>query len=885
MAIGASRRVTIEFLGDDKSASRTAHSIDGTTSKLGDTMAKVGKVAAVGLAAGVAVAGKFMYDAAKAAAEDEASQARLATALKNSTGAHKDQIASVEDWISAQGRALGVADDDLRPALARLASATGDVGEAQKLTSLAMDVSAGSGKSLEAVSTALMKAQNGQVSSLSRLGINTTKANGETISFHEAVKRMSDTFGGQAQAQANTLSGRMGRLRLMFDEAKESLGAKLLPVLTDFAAWFMDDGLPAIKRFVADMRERLTPTFEQVKVAVGVVVAWIKKNWPEISATVKDVLKTILEATKTTVAIIVAIWKKWGDDIWRVVKPILQNLVTQIRAFMKIIRGVIDVVMGLIHGDFGRVWKGIKEIFGGALDSIKSNLKTQLAVFKSLWSSGWDAIKDIGKRAWGALVDGAKAAFGKIVDGIKAYLGLYKKWLTFQIDIARTVIGKVRDVFLGLVSFLKDKVVGGFSTAIGRIGDIWGRLKALAARPVNFYIETVWNNGLRAALDKIPGVDAGGWRASPVKFSEGGWTGPGGEHAPAGIVHADEYVIKKKARQRLERTRPGLLDALNRTGAWPGYSIGGRVKGALRWAHSQDYQPYKWGGMGFGGWDCSGFMSGITNFLRGNPLHRRVGSTGDFPWLGFKPGVGLFTIGSTPNYGGSGIGHMAGTLAGVNVESRGGEGVVIGPRARGFRDPFFTQVYHLGPSGGAGLSLAGNGVGPAFPTGLFSSGLSAAMAIPNFIKAVAGVWDKVKGMAGRGGMWPMFGNAGRYAVSSAKKWGMDKLKSVGAFGENLATGAFIDSMGPAAAGVTQAWNAIEDFDFPGLANGGIVRARRGGTLVRLGEGGRDEIVLPVGAHRGGRTVLEVNVYLDGKALQQSLVKLKRRNGGIALGIA
>jgi hypothetical protein len=108
-------------------------------------------------------------------------------------------------------------------------------------------------------------------------------------------------------------------------------------------------------------------------------------------------------------------------------------------------------------------------------------------------------------------------------------------------------------------------------------------------------------------------------------------------------------------------------------------------------------------------------MSAIMNVMDGksNPYTRR-GSTGTFPWPGMQPGMGPgLSVGSTPNAGG-GIGHMAGTINGVNVESRGGDGVVIGPRARGAQDRLFRQIYHyVGKGGFVGGSGAIEGGGLA----------------------------------------------------------------------------------------------------------------------------------------------------------------------------
>lgn len=66
-------------------------------------------------------------------------------------------------------------------------------------------------------------------------------------------------------------------------------------------------------------------------------------------------------------------------------------------------------------------------------------------------------------------------------------------------------------------------------------------------------------------------------RTQQGKYAGGGWTGPGGKWDEAGIVHADEFVIQKSARNRIEQEHPGLLDEMNATGQLPGYARGGQV--------------------------------------------------------------------------------------------------------------------------------------------------------------------------------------------------------------------------------------------------------------------------------------------------------------------
>uniref|UniRef100_UPI002F917304 phage tail tape measure protein n=1 Tax=Streptomyces sp. NBC_01177 TaxID=2903761 RepID=UPI002F917304 len=128
---------------------------------------------------------------------------------------------------------------------------------------------------------------------------------------------------------------------------------------------------------------------------------------------------------------------------------------------------------------------------------------------------------------------------------------------------------------------------------------------------------------------------------------------------------------------------------------------------ALKWARTQAGLPYQWGGNGNPSWDCSGFMSAIESVIRGEKAHRRW-ATGSFSGSQAAPGWVLgakspFMIGITN----AGVGHTAGTLQGVNVESRGGDGVIAGSRARSYMDPLFTHRYGLRGFAGGGSPRPG----------------------------------------------------------------------------------------------------------------------------------------------------------------------------------
>jgi len=194
--------------------------------------------------AAVGALGVALFDATKGAMEDASAAAELERQLKKSTGATDAVVASTEEWISSMGAAYGVADDDLRPSMAKLSRATGSVAESQKAAKLAMDISAATGKDLGSVSDALAKAYGGNLKALQKLSPELRDMIKDGASLDEVMANLGDTFGGAASKQANTAQGQMKRLALSISETKESIGAalipvveKLLPYLQQFAQW------------------------------------------------------------------------------------------------------------------------------------------------------------------------------------------------------------------------------------------------------------------------------------------------------------------------------------------------------------------------------------------------------------------------------------------------------------------------------------------------------------------------------------------------------------------------------------------------------------------------------------------------------------------------
>ena len=227
-----------------KEAEKGFKDLEGAQAKAKYALGKANKYAAVAL--GGLVAG--LGDAVKGAMEDEQAQKMLARQLEKTTNATDAQIKGVEDYITAAGKQKGFTDDELRPSMAGLVRATMDIGEAQKATNLAMDVAAAKGLSLETVTKAMEKAYGGNTTALAKLSPELRQMIKDGASMDEIMAEMAVTFGGAATDSANTAAGSMKRLGIALGEAKEGVGAALLPilekampVLQSFATWAQDN--------------------------------------------------------------------------------------------------------------------------------------------------------------------------------------------------------------------------------------------------------------------------------------------------------------------------------------------------------------------------------------------------------------------------------------------------------------------------------------------------------------------------------------------------------------------------------------------------------------------------------------------------------------------
>ncbi|MFL6092810.1 phage tail tape measure protein [Corynebacterium durum] len=497
----------------------------------------------------------------------------------------------------------------------------------------------------------------------------------------------------------------------------------------------------------------IRPTWDAMNVGINVlwnavllpIFNWIGGAWNAMAAVVRLGWDTVIKPAWDALA-------AGANWLWGAVLNVVFNWIHSKWTEMS----------NLIRWAYDTIIKPAWDAVAASINWLWNNVFNPIVGFmKDAWN-GWGIIirwvyDNVVKPTWDAVAGALNWLWNNVTLPILTWMG--DKWNEMGNGIKWVADNVVHPVFDGLRGGL-DRLRGWFHDTVENIGKIWDGIKEKTRKPVEFVVNTVYNNGIRKAWNAVAKL-VGLGDLPEHKFATGGVL-PG--YSP-GI---DNYRFFNprfgfldlgggEAIMRPEVTRAmggkPAVDALNKAaqtqgvmgvrkmlGAGAAYAKGGvfgpnggtpqveefthRIAGLFNELKSEHGKPYQYGGVGNPSWDCSGLWSGITQYLNGGSLRggRIFNTESNFGQFGFVPGLnGRVTIGVLSGKGGGANGHMAGTIDGTNLESSGDNGVQIGGRARGSDNSLFNHTYTLAKFLGEFLS-GGNG-GGGFNLGAMVKGL------------------------------------------------------------------------------------------------------------------------------------------------------------------
>lgn len=356
-----------------------------------------------------------------------------------------------------------------------------------------------------------------------------------------------------------------------------------------------------------------------------------------------SIFPDMLKAFKKIFTAIGKVIKFWWDNV---VKPVWDALikfaekvlVPVIKFFWKVIKVVFKAI-----GLFIKMWwnyyvKPIFKIFTWFIN------KVLIPVIKFFWTKVIKPIFGlIGKFIqfwWNRIVKPIFQAFNKFIKTVVVpiikwfWKNVIKPVFTWIGDKIKNVWRNViKPVFQALRDFVVDRLVPAFRRGIGAIGRIWDSLRRLAAKPVNFIIDTVYNKGIRRLVNKVLGwfgVDRqlpkiakvtwgnnGGSNTNAFGGSGGVSKTAGGRFATGGIapgytpgrdihhvmVSGGEAIMRPEWTRAVGEDTVNQMNRVARTGGIRGvrkalgYALGGVIPAVGTWSrHTSGYDWARWAG-------------------------------------------------------------------------------------------------------------------------------------------------------------------------------------------------------------------------------------------------------------------------------------------------
>lgn len=518
----------------------------------------------------------FFASTVKGAMEDQKAQVQLEKSIRNTTNATSQQINGLRSFITQTQFSTGVLDDQLRPALNRLVLSTGDVEKSQKLLTLALDISAGTGKDLESVTTALSKAAGGQFTALQRLGVGLDKSILATKDLDLITGILTNKFQGQAAAAAQTFAGQMGILNAKAKEASETIGYSLIKAfeifsggggagasfgdlllkIADIVSSFIIGIAVAVKK-VTDFTKSIiesSPFLQRFFEALYNVAKLLIDINPQFAAakayySLGEEVKRNELATKSAGDR----YQLMGEKLYGV-KSATDKTIPTIEKATKAVKGLSDAQKAVINAN-------IK-----LQDSIVNNLQTSLSSAENSLSSVTNKFDDLNSTISGSVTD--IVDFGKALE-----TGNFIDAITKQAQDATGFADKVKQlIVMGLSergirellnagfdagSMIADQLIAGGTTVIQQINTLLDAVNVVAETVGRLGAQTFYQQGVDQGNALVDGIKAAlGLAQAELDRLRESLTAPGKPQPSAGS-DTGAPVITPIIKNSLPKTVPG----------------------------------------------------------------------------------------------------------------------------------------------------------------------------------------------------------------------------------------------------------------------------------------------------------------------------------------
>lgn len=332
--------------------------------------------------------------------------------------------------------------------------------------------------------------------------------------FNEALAEMGQSAGATDTAfeqMDQGLSRSWDKIKATFAVAFTDIGQRLAPFVQQFADFFADrlpgiiDGVidfldpfievvggvlsmigdlfSGVSDNASDAQGILEPVIDHIinvfgflRDVISDVITTIRRVFEENSEQINGALQTlgaifgqIFTIATTIFGALRDFWDQWGDEIMLIFGFVFDNVINVLSGAFTIIKGIFDVVLGILTGDWRQAWNGIKGIFEGVWNIIKGIFENIADFLTGLWHHLFGN---------GIIVDIIAGGIDRITTFFRELPG---KIIGFLSDLPGKMIQLGGDLVAGLikglgniVSSVGDKIKSGISGAISGVKSFFG---------------------------------------------------------------------------------------------------------------------------------------------------------------------------------------------------------------------------------------------------------------------------------------------------------------------------------------------------------------------------------------------------------------------------
>lgn len=537
----ATKALTFEIFGRDKSASKTLKGVGKSADGVGGSLKALAKLASSAFVVKQIV--DFGTDSVKAFQESELAQTKLQDAFKRFPKLADVNIGSLTK-LNQQLALKTKFDDDATASGQAVLATFGLTGkQLEKMTPLLQDYAAKTGQDLPSAAKNLGLAMMGNTRAMKTVGINFKATGDRGKDFDTIMTGLTKKVGGFATKEGTTAAGKMEILRNRFGEIQETIGSALMPILSDlasflnthvapaiesFAAWFKTQGIPALKSFggwlkqngkwlgiVAGFVLTAVAAFKTYAVIMGVVrtatAIWTAVQIGLNIALTANPIGLVIVAIGALVAAIVWIATKttFFQDAWKwmckvvqnawqwlwknVIKPVADWIVDKFNTLVRFGK-ILSLAIGLMVKQIGANFDRFKRFVGNAIiGAIKWFQELPKRILRTLSGAvGWlkatgrniitgliNGVKDAAKNVWRTI----KNVANSIINGVKSFFGIKSPSTVFTKIGGQLMAGLFRGIFNS-----KSKLGGIFGKVFGDVKkNVTGAIGALAGAGANIW--------------------------------------------------------------------------------------------------------------------------------------------------------------------------------------------------------------------------------------------------------------------------------------------------------------------------------------------------------------------------------------------------------------